>query len=442
MKKYPAIILFPATLCALPAYSQLALPAGLDAVKIDVAASTGLDGGVYVLPSSDGVEISYMSASPVIWQRFSNLGAAYSENISDVRHQGDRWSVTLGPDDTGLVATVGGENHYYWFVNYANHRLEVSGLDFAPEQDCDRVSLQPQGRGDRIVYYTINGRPEELSRQIEIEYSTLRYDETAMQYQPASATVDVPYLQSIISVEAPLCDTDFRLSGDRFLRAWGQIQQVNSGQWQTRTVAAETTAVQTERDVPNEQKESEGLGGSAPCEITFTAVVSDAAVFREWQISDDPEFGIIDLSYNDLQIEYTFREQGTHYVRFIADNADGSCQYTGQTYEVFIGESALRCPNAFTPFTSPGVNDEWRVSYKSLIDYECHIFNKWGTQLFSSTDPAQGWDGKYGGKYVPAGTYYYVIIAEGADGKHYKLSGDINIIGYHGGNSSATTPEE
>lgn len=45
-------------------------------------------------------------------------------------------------------------------------------------------------------------------------------------------------------------------------------------------------------------------------------------------------------------------------------------------------------------------------------------------------DPAQGWDGKYNGKFVPAGVYYYVIKAEGADGVKYDLSGDINIVNY------------
>ena len=68
------------------------------------------------------------------------------------------------------------------------------------------------------------------------------------------------------------------------------------------------------------------------------------------------------------------------------------------------------------------------MSYRSLVSYSCHIFNRLGKQLFSSTDPAQGWDGKIGGKYVPAGVYYYVIEALGADGVRYKRSGDINII--------------
>ena len=50
--------------------------------------------------------------------------------------------------------------------------------------------------------------------------------------------------------------------------------------------------------------------------------------------------------------------------------------------------------------------------------------------MFSSTNPTEGWDGKYRGKLVPAGVYYYVIKATGADGVKYSRSGDINIINY------------
>ncbi len=90
----------------------------------------------------------------------------------------------------------------------------------------------------------------------------------------------------------------------------------------------------------------------------------------------------------------------------------------------------LKCPNAFTPFNQDGVNDIWKVSYSSIIEFECHIFNRSGRKIISFTDPSQGWDGRFGGKFVPAGAYYYVIKARGADGKDYKLSGDINLIDY------------
>jgi gliding motility-associated-like protein len=68
------------------------------------------------------------------------------------------------------------------------------------------------------------------------------------------------------------------------------------------------------------------------------------------------------------------------------------------------------------------------VSYASLISFECHIFNRWGTEMCSFTDPSQGWDGKYRGKFVPTGTYFYVIKAVGSDGVKYNKSGDINIL--------------
>lgn len=43
-------------------------------------------------------------------------------------------------------------------------------------------------------------------------------------------------------------------------------------------------------------------------------------------------------------------------------------------------------------------------------------------------DPSQGWDGRYKGRLVDPGAYYYVVKARGADGKSYNLGGDINII--------------
>ena len=74
------------------------------------------------------------------------------------------------------------------------------------------------------------------------------------------------------------------------------------------------------------------------------------------------------------------------------------------------------------------MNDEFRVVYKSLVKFSCWIFNSWGQVLYHWTDPAKGWDGKKGGKYVSPGVYYYVIEAEGSDGIIYKKKGDINIF--------------
>ena len=112
------------------------------------------------------------------------------------------------------------------------------------------------------------------------------------------------------------------------------------------------------------------LGGSAPAVIVFTAYVTEAVIHDEWQMSADPEFQTIDYRWNEREVEYSFEDEGTYYVRYIGSNADGSCEVYGDTYTVSIGASELRIPNAFTP-NGDGVNDVWKVAYRSLLDFKC-----------------------------------------------------------------------
>lgn len=401
------------------------------AVRVAAEASTGLE-AVYVLPSTQGVTIGYdaKGEGTVRWYRFSNLGGAYAEEISCSRN-GNRVTAQAQSGDMGYIIEDSGTRTCFWVTDYSAHEFRAESLSVAGEQTCSQAELTFMGNGSEIAYFTINGRRMVLSRDIELEYSTLVFDEEAFAYNLQTVTKTLASSGSTIYADAPLCDTGFTLSGDRFLREWNRAESVESGAYKAVAVEAQSRATQTPRDNDNEIKDSvDGLGGSAPCDITFEAIVTDVAIFREWQISRSPEFDITENTYSELSFDYTFRENGSWYVRFVANNADGTCEFTAPVYEINIGESQLEIPNAFSPQGSPGVNDEWKVSYKSLISYECHIYNRWGKELFSSTDPSQGWDGRQGGKYVPAGVYFYVIKAMGADGRRYEKAGDINIINF------------
>ncbi len=398
-----------------------------EAVVCEAPASSGLE-AVYVLPTSAGVSARWTTTSTAKCYRFSNLGGAYAEEIAATVADG-AITFALSPGDMGYIIEDGSARHCFWVTDYAAHALELNSLSLAPEQDCQNVALQLDGNAEEIAYYSINGRRLTLSRQMTLSFYTLEWNDESFAYSQKMAEETVDGTSGAIYVSAPLCDTQFSLTGDRFLRAWGEEQSVQSTNFAAVATDAHTRATQTAHTADNEQNAAaEGLGGSAPCEIEFEAAVSDAVVFRQWQISRSPEFDILENSYSDLSFTYTFTQQGQTYVRFIADNAGGTCPFEGETYTIFIGESKLDIPNAFTPGSSPGVNDEWKVSYKSIVDYECHIFNRWGKELFHSTDPAQGWDGRNGGKIVDAGVYFYVIKARGADGIKYERAGDINII--------------
>lgn len=406
----------------------------LPVIEIRPETSTGLE-MIYVIDASAGVTATNTSGAAK-WERFGSNGGAYSEEIAS-----GAASVVLGSGDTGIIVSTGGRQYCYWIIDYSQHELSLRNLAIAPDQgDCDRTTLSLDGNARAIPFYNINGRREELGRELKLTYTSQIFNEESFAYETTTIETTLDGAGELFGVEAPLCDTAFTLTGDRFLRRWGREEQVSSQTYHTTAVAAETRATQTERDIDNEQTaDTSGLGGSAPCEITFEAATSDGVIFREWQISRSSDFGIPENSFNEDSFTYTFDHQGTMYVRFVANNEAGTCEFTSQVYDIFIGESKLEIPNAFSPGASPGVNDIWKVSFKSLIEFECHIFNKWGTKMCSLTDPSQGWDGKYGGKLVPAGTYYYVIRAKGSDGIEYKKAGDINIINYTG---SSTTGNE
>lgn len=75
-------------------------------------------------------------------------------------------------------------------------------------------------------------------------------------------------------------------------------------------------------------------------------------------------------------------------------------------------------PNAFTP-NGDGVNDLFRLKVLegSATVLELNIYNRWGTKVYSSTDPNAAWDGKMdNGKEAPSDVYAYYIRWQRGDG--------------------------
>jgi gliding motility-associated-like protein len=73
-------------------------------------------------------------------------------------------------------------------------------------------------------------------------------------------------------------------------------------------------------------------------------------------------------------------------------------------------------PNVFTP-NGDGVNDVFLPKYKSDVEitFQMLIFNKWGEQIFSTTDINKGWDGTYKGMLCTEDLYTWTIIFSAPD---------------------------
>lgn len=88
----------------------------------------------------------------------------------------------------------------------------------------------------------------------------------------------------------------------------------------------------------------------------------------------------------------------------------------------------LTVPNAFTP-NGDGNNDIFKIlaaGYKELKTFR--IFNRWGEQVFATTNFRLGWDGKHKGRDSEVGNYYWVVTAIDLDGNEQLIKGDLTLI--------------
>ena len=66
-------------------------------------------------------------------------------------------------------------------------------------------------------------------------------------------------------------------------------------------------------------------------------------------------------------------------------------------------------PNAFTP-NQDGINDTLALLMNTKpVSFSLKIYNRWGSLVFASTDPAQQWDGTYAGRSCESDTYAWVV---------------------------------
>lgn len=88
----------------------------------------------------------------------------------------------------------------------------------------------------------------------------------------------------------------------------------------------------------------------------------------------------------------------------------------------------LFVPTAFTP-NGDGKNDVFRVSnitFQRLQEFK--VFNRWGQEIFSTTDIKKGWDGSWNGQPQDMGVYQYIIKVSSPDGKIETYKGDVTLV--------------
>jgi gliding motility-associated-like protein len=90
-------------------------------------------------------------------------------------------------------------------------------------------------------------------------------------------------------------------------------------------------------------------------------------------------------------------------------------------------KTVIVVPNVFSP-NSDGLNDIIRVLGENIEMYEFLIYNRFGQQVYRTTDITEGWNGRYKGKDCELGTYYFMVYYFDTKGRPEILKGDILLL--------------
>lgn len=91
-------------------------------------------------------------------------------------------------------------------------------------------------------------------------------------------------------------------------------------------------------------------------------------------------------------------------------------------------DALIYVPNAFAPY---GRNPEFKpvlVFGATLEEYTFQIFDRWGRQVFQTSDIGQGWNGRFEGQDLPAGVYVYRIFLQRPSGEQVEEKGSVMLL--------------
>ena len=386
---------------------------------------------VYFLNGMQGAQISYTSSDAEVhqWYKYS-VRANEAEPIACVQN-GNTSTITNVQDGYGYFvgSNLSSATSYIWIIDYSKYTPVFYSININEGSDkCSKLTINASVAAEELYYYSPTGIYSILSREYTLLYYTQKLDTENCIFETEYKEVETKN-PAEIRIDSPYQDTDFTLSGDQYAEHFGIAKTMSTPVFQAVAVLAHAVEKRNKEKVPNEFNDE----ASGPVFATYQAYANEpVAAMYIWKIFfRAPNASAMQsvARYTDRTISFNFDKEGDYTVQLEVIDRTGVCNDTLQEFSVKIGEPEIRVPQAFSPGSSPGINDEFRVSYTSIVSFKCTIFNRWGTKLYEWNDPAKGWDGRVNGRFVPTGAYVYIIEYKGTNSSKTKVKkGTVNIL--------------
>lgn len=350
----------------------------------------------------------------------------------------------------GYMVKVGAERDVFWVFDYEQLRPTISLIE--AELDCERTMLHLEGELPKISYTRLSGKQMTYPRNCHVEYMSAAWSEDTEMWVDSVAIEELTLEQEMTVAASPVA-TDYAISDMLAEQLGVAADTLRSSVYQPVALKAHPVTITTTRGKQGEMSNEvnrpyspdDVLNMSAPLEVLFKANGLNAEYYQ-WKLYKGSS---LMLTRSDAEHRYTFTDKGNY--RAVVAISNSHCQLDSVEFTISISESMVVVPNVFTP-NGDGTNDEFRVVYRSLKEFHCWVYNRWGHLVYEWSDPAKGWDGTIGGRPAAEGAYFYVIRALGTDADEnakytikpvynsklkkqdealigvYQLSGSINLL--------------
>jgi len=129
------------------------------------------------------------------------------------------------------------------------------------------------------------------------------------------------------------------------------------------------------------------------------------------------------------QVGFPNDDSGEYPVELVVTNIYGCTDTTRHVVRI-DGVFSVYAPNAFTP-NADGNNDLFLpvVRDDAGRDYDLRIFDRWGTEVFHSDVPTNGWDGRVDGAPPVTGVYVWkLLVRNGVDRLMHQYVGHVTVL--------------
>ena len=261
----------------------------------------------------------------------------------------------------------------------------------------------------------------------------------------ASDMINIDVYEFDLSIDGPeisCVDEEVMLTltnnspGDNFTYDWEPSDCILSGEGTTEVIVSASTTKDITVTVTNEDNgcsETETFTLNIS-EINKSVVVDDPNPFQCQEIELTVEPNNDDCEYEwatgETSVSITDTILATTTYTVTITDGNGCTLESSLTVEPQLpqcDETDVYLPNAFSP-NSDGVNDRFIVRSNFVKTMDLRVYDRWGEEIFVSTDINDGWDGTYKGALLSPNVYAYCLIATCSNGAEYKKVGNVTLI--------------